>query len=200
MITYRAPVGADNNNQSSSSSWSWRWRCSSGGGLALFWKRRRHQCSFVAPGLTNRKRAQKLSFDVSTKQKLSHLQTRSIFFLSTSILQFSDFASWCGARLGCLMHLTQKLGEIAAAAEKMRDCGDNSAIGASPPQDFGQSISSLGFEDGILTTQDKCYIFLAALAAPYLALVDSDCHFRNWIQRVTFETWDNVWQKLKTKR
>ena len=86
------------------------------------------------------------------------------------------------------MHLTQKLGEIAAAAEKIRDCGDNSAIGASPPQDFGQSISSLGFEDGILSTQDKCYIFLAALAAPYLALVDSDCHFRIWIQRVTFET------------
>ena len=37
------------------------------------------------------------------------------------------------------MHLTQKLGEIAAAAEKMPECGDNSAIG-----DFDQRISSLG--------------------------------------------------------
>ena len=37
------------------------------------------------------------------------------------------------------MHLTQKLGEIAAAAEKMPECGDISAIG-----DFDQSISSLG--------------------------------------------------------
>ena len=54
------------------------------------------------------------------------------------------------------MHLTQKLGEIAAAAEKMRDCGDNSAIGEGEPvQDIGKST---WVED--TSELFKCYIFL----------------------------------------
>ena len=64
--------------------------------------------------VTNRKRAQKVSFDVSTKQKLSHLQTtrNKIHLLSwaTWVSQFSDFASWCGARLAVFNAFDTKIG------------------------------------------------------------------------------------------
>ena len=47
------------------------------------------------------------------------------------------------------MHLTQKLGEIAAAAEKMRDCGDNSAIGANQLETLAKASAHL-FEASVL--------------------------------------------------
>ena len=59
---------------------------------------------------------------------------------------------------------------------------------------------------------NKFGIFLAALAALYLPLVVTECHFIIWKQRVTFETWglSDIWsmwcphkktkRKKKTKR
>ena len=69
--------------------------------------------------VTNRKRAQKVSFDVSTKQKLSHLQTsrNKIHLLSWGFMGFA-ILRYCQLAFSerCLMHLTQKLGEIAENA------------------------------------------------------------------------------------
>ena len=96
-------------------------------------------------------------------------ETRSIFFLGGRFRNFPILP--VGVELGwrCLMHLTQKLGEIAAAAEKMRDCGDNSAIGANQLETLAKASAHL-FEASVLFCSrqviyilTKCFLWVWTL-------------------------------------